>query len=178
MNFYRCLICGETYMGKDKPSNCPFCGAKGKHLVDAALWSDENTGISSLSERSRKNLERALQLEVNNAPFYREAMAGSRDAEIQGIFKYFSKIEAEHASVIRKILKREPPSPYPGKETANGDDKDNLMAALEREKTAAAFYKYAADEASEPRVRKVFNALSEIEKDHAALEKRLLKSRR
>jgi len=27
MKMYRCRICGETYLGAEAPSHCPFCGA-------------------------------------------------------------------------------------------------------------------------------------------------------
>ena len=177
MNFYRCRICGDVYMGKEKPSNCPFCGAKDKYLVDAAGWVDENLSINALSEISKRNLEKALQLEVNNAPFYRDAMSRTKDTALQGIFKYLSKIEAEHASTVKKILKCELPLPEKDKESATDDDRENLKAAHEREKAATTFYRKAAEEAGEPRVKKVFTALSEIEADHIALEEKLLKGR-
>jgi len=74
MNAYRCLICGEVYTGREKPSHCPFCGAKGNDLVNAAEWIDENLGIAELSDISRRSLQTTLQLEVNNAPFYRDAL--------------------------------------------------------------------------------------------------------
>lgn len=170
MEFYRCLICGEVYMGDAVPSNCPFCGAKAKYLVPVAEWTDENQDVGEISAVSRANLEKALQLEVNNAPFYMDAMARAKSVELQGIFKYLSKIEREHQSVVRKILKCELPDPEPGKEVAGDDEMDNIRAAHEREKSATTFYAVAAREASEPRVKKVFLALSEIESDHVKLE--------
>ena len=177
MNFYRCLICCDVYMGQEKPSNCPYCGAKDRYLVNASEWVDENSGINTLSELSKRNLEEALQLEINNTPFYRDAMSKSRDIELQSVFKYLSKIEAEHASTIRKILKCELPIPEKGREVAKDNDIENLKAAHIREKAAAAFYKKAAVDAAEPRVKKVFTALSEIESDHVTLEEKLLKER-
>lgn len=175
MNFYRCLICGEVYMGSVVPSNCPFCGAKAEYLVPAAEWVDENLGISNLGEVSRRNLEQALQLEVNNAPFYRDAMEKTSSIELQAIFKYLSKIEREHQSVVQKILKCELPQPEPGREVAADSDEENMQAAHAREQSATAFYARAALEAVEPRVRKVFTALSQIESDHVALEGSRLK---
>ncbi len=174
MTVYRCLICGDPYMGKEKPSHCPFCGATDLYIVKASEWIDENTSIGTLTDISRRNLEKALQLEVNNAPFYRDAMANTKNIELQGIFKYLSKIEAEHASVVKKILKCDLPEPEPGKEVASDDDRENISSAHEREKSATAFYRQAALEASEPRVKRVFTALSEIESDHIDLEKALL----
>jgi rubrerythrin len=164
-------------MGKDKHTICPFCGAKEKYMVGAADWVDENLGIDKLSDISRKNLEKSLQLEANNAPFYRDAMLKSKNIEIQGIFKYLSKIEAEHASVIKKILKCEMPEPEKGREVATDDERENIKAAHEREKAATAFYSKAATEAFEPRIKRVFTALAEIETDHIKLEGGLLDRR-
>lgn len=174
MRFYRCLICGDPYMGKDKPSNCPFCGAPDEYLVEAADWIDENESLDEISDVSRKNLEEALQLEVNNAPFYRDAMTRTRNVELQGIFKYLSKIEAEHASTIRKILNVELPQSDAGKEVATDDDRENITLAHEREIAATAFYHKSAGEAVEARVIKVFTALASIESDHIDLEQALL----
>lgn len=170
MDFCRCLICGEVYMGEGTPSNCPFCGAKAKYLVPAEQWVDENLTITELSDVSRKNLQAALQLEVNNAPFYKDASARAKSIELQGVFKYLFKIEREHADVVQKILKGEVPQPEPGKEVATDDEMQNLQAAHEREKHATKFYADSAKEAVEPRVKKVFLALSEIESDHVKLE--------
>ncbi|MBI5189774.1 MAG: ferritin [Nitrospirae bacterium] len=170
MKFFRCEICGEVYMGKSRPSNCPHCGALGKYLVPAADWTDENLSITELSDVSRSNLEKALQLEVNNAPFYRDASANAKTVELQGVFKALGKVEAEHASLVRKILGCEFPKPEPGREMATKDDTENLRIAHEREVFAAGFYKRASMNAAEPRVKKVFLALSEIETDHINLE--------
>lgn len=162
-------------MGRDWPSNCPFCGAPKKYLVLNEEWVDENLSLGELSDMSRRNLEKALQLEVNNSLFYRDAMTKTDNVTLQGIFKYLAKIEGEHASAVRKILKCEMVEPEAGKEIAVDDDRANVEAAHAREVAATAFYKEAADEAVESRVKKVFSALSEIESDHIDLEGALLK---
>ena len=174
MEFFRCAICGEVYMGKARPSNCPFCGASEKHLLLNQEWIDENKDLAALSDISHENLEKALQLEMNNSPFYRDAMNRTSNVSLQGVFKYLAKIEGEHASAIRKILKCEPFDPESGKEIATNNDRENIEVAHAREVTATAFYKRAAGEAIEPRVKKVFTALSEIESDHIDLEEALL----
>jgi rubrerythrin len=174
MKFYRCLICGDPYMGKEKPSNCPFCGGSEEYLVEAADWIDENESLGEISDISRKNLEAALQLEVNNAPFYRDAMGRTKNIELQCIFKNLAKIEAEHASTIKKILKVELPQVETGKDVATDDDHENIIVAHEREITAAAFYAQSASEAVEERIIKVFAALASIETDHINLEQVLL----
>lgn len=174
MKLYRCLICGDPYMGTEAPSNCPFCGAAAEHLVAGVDWVDENDALGEISDISRANLEKALQLEVNNSPFYRNAMALTASVELQGTFKYLAKIEGEHASTLKKILKVEPPAPEKDKETAVADDHANLETAHQREVEAAAFYLQASGEAAEPRVKKVFAVLAQIETDHIKLEDVLL----
>lgn len=174
MKFYRCQICGDPFMGDHMPSHCPFCGAHQDYISTAAEWTDENETIGEMSEISRKNLEEALQLEVNNKAFYLDASARTGSTELQGIFKNLSKIEGEHASTIKKMLKVEPPAPEAGKDTATDSDHENLTEARGREERAAALYAQSAMEAVEDRINKVFRAVSEIESDHIQLESDLL----
>ncbi|MHB8172895.1 MAG: ferritin family protein [Nitrospirota bacterium] len=175
MQFFRCQICGDVYIGTTAPSSCPYCGAKARYLVPTEQWVDENLTVTGLSEISRQNLERALQLEIDNTPFYRDASARAKTMKLQGVFKGLSKVENEHASVIRKILKCEFPPPDPANSTATDDDGENLRNAHGREIEASKFYAKSSVQASEPRVKKVFLALSEIEADHIKLENELLK---
>jgi rubrerythrin len=175
MQFFRCQICGDVYIGTLAPSNCPYCGAKAKYLVPPEQWIDENLAITALSDVSRRNLERALQLEVDNAPFYRDASAKASSMKLQGVFKGLAKVENEHATVVRKILKCEFPPPDPAHSTATNDDAENLRVAHEREKEAAKFYAQSSVQANEPRVKKVFLALAEVEGDHIKLENELMR---
>lgn len=161
-------------MGSEQPSHCPFCGAHKEYMVAAADWTDENESIGELSDVSRANLEKALQLEVNNKAFYADASAKADLIELQGIFKNLSKIEGEHASAIKKILKTDPPEPEEEKKTASASIHENLEAAREREKFASSFYAQSAAEATEERVKLVFGVLSEIEADHIQLESDLI----
>ena len=65
-------------------------------------------------------------------------MSRTKDTAFQGIFKYLSKVEAEHASTVKRFLKCELPLPEKDKEVATDDDMENLKAAHE-EKAATAF---------------------------------------
>ena len=170
MEFRRCLICEELYLGTERPSRCPYCGSAAEYLVPAAAWMDENLALGELSPVSRRNLERALQLEVDNDAFYGEARDKADTVEFEGVFKYLQKIEREHASVIRKILKREVPPLSAGRPRAVDDTVVNLTTARRLEIEAIDFYGEAAREAGEERVRRVFRALTEVETDHADQE--------
>ena len=168
MQLYRCQICGDPYLGTAPPTNCPFCGAPEKYIVLAGDYQDRNN-IPNLSARSRENLEKALDLEVRNAGFYMCASACAPDAVSQAMFKALSKAEAEHATLMTKLLQVARPEIKPDEKACQKDPKANFAASHERETNAVSFYRQAAAEAVEDRVREVFTALSEIESYHIAL---------
>ena len=103
MKVFVCRICGEVYIGEEAPSSCPFCGVEKKFLVLSHLWRDENN--VELTEISRKNLEESLKLEISNTKFYNCIEDTSSNKEISKMFKGLRKVENEHASVFRKLLK-------------------------------------------------------------------------
>jgi rubrerythrin len=169
MKIFRCRICGETYLGFEKPSNCPFCGAHEAFMVPGVEWKEENVGVE-LTDVSRRNLEEALGLEVSNASFYYCASQRASDVEVEGMFKRLFKVEAEHASLISKLLGVPKPDVTKVKEGCSQSDIENIKESRRREERASSFYAQSASEASEARVREVFLALVEIEKDHLELD--------
>lgn len=169
MKVYRCRICGDAYLGTEKPSNCPYCGAHQQYLVEAKDWRDEND-VPNMTEVSRKNLEKALDLEISNSRFYKCAADLADMIEYEGMFKGLAKVEREHAATIRKLLKTDERE---GEERKAGVCKDsildNLREACQREERASLFYSKSAEGATEPRVKEFFSSLVEIESDHLTL---------
>lgn len=178
MKVFRCRICGDPYVGYEKPSNCPFCGAHADFIVDADKWVDENESVNP-GEISRKNLEKALELEMSNSAFYKCAAEHAIDTSCEAMFKALGKIEAEHASVISKLLSIPKPDISRIEIYCTKSDISNIEESSVREKSASEFYAKATEEAVEPRVKEVFKELVEIEKDHLELDniqkERLLK---
>ena len=103
MKVYRCRVCGEVYIGEEKPKSCPFCGAHETYFVLAKEWKLLHS--DSLSDVSRDNLKKALDLEINNTNFYKAISEKSNDVYVSSMFKGLSKVEREHASAICKHLK-------------------------------------------------------------------------
>lgn len=169
MKVYRCLICGDAYVGYEKPSNCPFCGAHAEQIVLAEEWEDRNSGVE-LTDISRKNLEKALEIEISNSAFYRCAAQNASDKVCQAMFKALAKVEAEHASTICKLLRIPKPDISKVEVHCAHNDLLNVEESSSRETNAIEFYAKAAEEASEPRVKEVFEALVTIEKDHLELD--------
>jgi rubrerythrin len=95
------------------------------------------------------------------------------DAESSLLFKALGKIEAEHATIWRKILHL-PKTPI-GNETCYIENVKNLNESHERETRAIDFYKKAAEESDHERLKQIFKALVDIETDHLHLSEARLK---
>lgn len=167
MKVYRCRICGEVYIGEEKPRSCPFCGAHENYFVLAKEW--KLIQSESLSEISKENLRKALELEIDNTNFYKAVSERSKDVYVSSMFKGLSKVEREHASAICKHLKIEKPDSKVGLDKAVDSDRANIEEANRREKRAVKFYTEARNQATEEEIKEFFKALMEIESDHIIL---------
>jgi rubrerythrin len=127
----------------------------------------------ALSDKDRANAEYALKVEVSNASFYTCAADKTDDAEGKLLFKALAKIEAEHAAIWKKILKL--PAAPAGNETCFAENPKNLQESHDRETRAIAFYRKAAEEADDARVKEIFQALVEVETDHLYLSEERLR---
>ncbi len=169
MKMIRCRVCGETYLGNETPSQCPFCGAHRAYLAEPGGFDPAENEVQ-LTEVEREDLEAAVELERSNARFYR-AMAGlGGDHTLSSAYKRLATIEAEHCSLFCKLLKEPKPEDLMQPGEAPEDWCAGIGASLEREKRASAFYADASARATNERVREVFAAVAEVELDHIALD--------
>lgn len=168
MNFYRCRICGETYLGVKPPSRCPFCGV----TEDFFTLTHEYPGVSSpeLSDAEKADLQHAIELERGNARFYRSLGMKHGNEMLSSAFKRLSSIEAEHCSVYCKLLGVEKPADLLEPANGHGTWCDDVKESLARELRASQFYTEAAGRARHPRVTETFLALSAVERDHIELD--------
>ncbi len=166
LKVFRCWICGETYLGEEAPTDCPYCGADEEFLKPGEEYVEPDV---ELTEVSKKNLESALDLEVDNATFYYCAYNNADDPRSEGMFKRLAKVESEHAEAICKFLKIEEPDIEKQSKGCSHKFEDNIEEAHGRESRAIKHYTKFAKEAEEPRVKEFFEALVEIESDHLEL---------
>ena len=167
MKIYRCRICGEVYIGERKPGSCPFCGAHEKYFILAKEWT--LIKAKNLSTVSTDNLQKALELEIDNTNFYKAVSERSSNVYVQSMFKGLSKVEREHASVICKHLKITKPESDIGSDKAVDSDELNIKEANRREKRAVKFYSEAMSQVPEVEIQEFFKALTQIESDHIIL---------
>ena len=165
---YKCQICGDPYLGDDAPINCPYCGAKKHHFVDAHDYINKFEQENNFTEEEMGNFEAALDIEIGNASFYKAAAANSTEEFHQWLFKALMKVESEHASIFSKHLKITKPELFDV--AASTDGEANLQESHRREGVAIEAYKEFAERSTTPRAKEVFDALVEIEADHLGLD--------
>ena len=171
VKLWRCEICGDPYIGEEPPANCPFCGAHRKDIKETKE-AEVNFDVE-LNNVDKGNAEHALEVEISNAAFYFCAKEKTDDEEGKLLFKALGKVEAEHASIWKKILKLD--KIPEGNDSCHVSNKENLEESHARETRAIEFYKKAAEEAENKRVKQIFEALVEIETDHLELSEQRLK---
>jgi rubrerythrin len=165
---FRCKICGEAFVANTKSTHCPFCGAPVKFLIDAKEYVEPE--VPELTEISRKNLEFSFDLEVNAAQIYHCMRKKSKDEFIIGMMKTLSKVELEHAELIGKPIGKDMSCKIPLKEElCTADRKESLEKTKELETGAVEHYKKFLEEATEQRVKDIFEALIAVEQDHLDL---------
>jgi rubrerythrin len=169
MKTFICEICGDAYLGGEKPHSCPYCGARaafikeGKEAVPVVTVKDE------LSEISKKNLEETLTLEIKASGLYLRMANNADSYEIMKMYDRLSKVELEHANICIKLLKIKMPEVVIERSAAT--DKENFERTLELEDTAAALYREFAKTSTEKHVKILFAALAQAEDDHISLIK-------
>lgn len=167
MKVFRCRVCGEVYIAEVRPKSCPFCGAHDNYFVLAKKWGLLQSG--NLSDITKNNLMKALDLELDSTNFYKAVSEKSKDVYVSSMFKGLSKVEREHASAICKHLKIQKPDSKAGLDKALDSGEANIQESNRREKRAVKFYGEAMRQAPEPEIKDFFKALIEIESDHITL---------
>ena len=166
LKVFKCKICQEGYLGDEAPTHCPFCGAHRPYIIDPK---DFDIPEYALTDVSRKNLEEALKLEVGNAEFYFCAAANADNVADATMFKRLGKIESEHASTIAKELNVSSPDISRDKDMCSDKNVGNLSESHQREANAISHYTQFLSVATEDRIKEIFTAIIEIEKDHLSL---------
>jgi len=172
MKTFICEICGDAYLGEEKPKGCPFCGARVAFIKDGNEASPIVNQAIEVGDVSRKNLMETLDLETKANKIYLCMAGKAKSYEIKAMFKRIAKVELEHAVIVCKILKIE--VPQIGDELCSEDDFDNFQKTLELEKHATGLYAKFAKEAAEKELKIMFTALSQAEDDHIELIKNYL----
>jgi rubrerythrin len=168
MDFYRCRICGETYLGTGAPNRCPFCGVAAEFFVVTTAYAEQPP--KTLTDAERADVEAAIELERGNARFYRGLSTRRDNPALASAFKRLASVEAEHCSVFAKLLGVAKPGDLLEPAETDGDWCASVAESLTREERASAFYAQAAVRTTDPRLAEVLAAVSAVERDHIELD--------
>jgi rubrerythrin len=172
MNLYICEICGDAYIGSEKPTDCPFCGARNNFIKPG----DEAKPIVNekieISELSKKNLMTTLDLETKANAIYLCMAGKAKEYKIRAMYKRLAKVELEHAVIVTKLMGMDMPAIAP--ESCSDEEVKNFTRTIELEDHATMLYKQFLSEATEDNIRKLFGALSQVEQGHIELIKNYL----
>lgn len=164
-----CEICGDAYLGEEKPKNCPFCGAPENFIKEGGTANPLINQKEEIGEVSEKNLREALTLEVKASAVY-ACMAGKAQTyEVKAMYKRLAKIELEHAVIICKLLKINQPETTA--EICGDSEAENFRRTIELEEKAVNIYDKFGEESSERNIKTLFSALSQVEAEHIELMK-------
>jgi len=167
MKTYICEICGDAYIGEDKPSQCPFCGARRDFIKEGREAKPIVNETIEVNEKDRANLMETLDLEMNANAIYL-CMAGKTNKyEIKAMYKRLAKVELEHATIVTKLLKIEKPEVI--EKICADSEGDNFNETIKLEDHASALYTQFAGESENANLKKFFGALSMVEKEHEEL---------
>ncbi len=179
----KCKICGMNineknydfnsfaFSNKNSISNivyCPFCGVSSIYLSNSnEIIEIEN---KKLNENTLKILDHAVKLEIFNGEFYKEAAKKAKKEEISKVFQSLSQIEIFH-SKIHMRLGGFTKTPTLAKINYDKYDCDNelLQLAKEREEHAVYYYERYKNEVCDENLKRIFEALIEVENDHINL---------
>ncbi len=169
MEFYRCRICGETFLGDAAPNRCPFCGVTETYFVLTQAFPEDINAVH-ITEMERADLLTAIELERDNARFYRALSQFREEPKLASAFKRLANVEAEHCSLFCKLAGVVKPADLLEPSVVPEDWCANISESLAREQNAAAFYAEAAGRATGERVAEVLAAVSAVERDHIQLD--------
>lgn len=169
MNLYRCRICGDTYLGAEAPTHCPFCGAHRELIVESRDFPPDINDVEP-TEVERADLEAAVELERSNTRFYLAVAARDGNDALRSYFKRLAKVEAEHCSVFCKLLGQSKPEDLMTPSESTESWTTDLQESLSRENRATNLYHTFAARATSERLQEVFGAIGDVETDHIALD--------
>lgn len=170
MKIYRCLICGDTYIGSSKPSQCPFCGSHSPLIVLSVEY-PPNINEVKLTKTEKADLLHSVELELYNTRFYVAMGKQDHDSMLASAYRALAKVEREHLIVFSKLLKQPVPAELSDPLDIPEDWCANIEASSAQEIEARDFYREAAGRAVDPRVRQVFFAIADVEADHISVDR-------
>ncbi|MFA6383083.1 MAG: ferritin-like domain-containing protein [Parcubacteria group bacterium] len=172
MKTFICQICGDAYIGHEKPTDCPFCGAPSHFIKEGKEAKPIVNEKIEISECSGRNLEETLALELRANAIYLCMAGKAKSYETKAMYKRLAKVEMEHAVICTKLMGIA--IPRVEDQVCSEDEVENFKKTIKLEEHATDIYSKFAKEAVETNISIFFTALTQAEADHIVLIKNYL----
>ena len=161
MKIFKCVICKNPYIGKEKPSNCSYCGVFSRFFQEAGKISDDNPFFDNETENY---MLRIYEDKSKNRIFYKKALINIGSEKLKNLVSAFENIENTHIQIledlgISKNLTEKNPHVYRFEE-------DNITEVFQRKKSLVNFQKKILKRIYDPSLVVLLDALSEAEEAH------------
>ena len=173
MNVYVCEICGDAYIGEDKPTDCPFCGAKENFIKSEVEAQPIFLRQEKIGDETKKRMLETYKLETNAVAIYNCMAEKAKEYSQKAMYKRLAKVEMEHATIVTKFLAMSRPEIE--KRDCSNDEKKNFQITAELEENATVLYAQFTRLSSEKVAKIFFTALSQVEKNHLDLINQFLR---
>ena len=166
---FKCEICRQVYVLRERPSNCPFCGSFEEHVKPVEDVPDIEE--YELTNISYKNIKNAFKMELKANKFYARSVYNINIDNILHEFNVARMHEYWHSKILKEELEKHDMDIDDNIQRVSISDSndENRRAAMIAEAQAIVDYKKYLEEATEPRVKMVFAALLEVEQMHLDL---------
>lgn len=171
MEFIRCRICGETYLGPQAPLRCAYCGAHDRYVAGPYGFVGEDRDVQP-TEMERGDLEAALTLARDNSHYHRALASSAPYERLSSGYRRVSALQQTHARVLAGLLGEIEDAETAGTPPVPADWRAALAESTARARRLAAHYAESMTRATNERVKEVFLALSAVEVDLELLNER------
>ncbi len=180
----KCIVCdmfvneknynfnSEAFLIKNTANDiiyCPFCGAGKDYLKEDPAENILRYDADALDEKSGQILDHAVKLEVFNGEFYLKASELCEDEDVKKLFAALSRIEMTHAKIHQKLAGIKELPVLRQLDYTKYSEYELLEMAVKREEHAVNYYKKYYNDITSVNIKKIFDSLSEVERDHISL---------
>jgi len=164
MQLFRCRVCTHPYLTTDKPTHCPFCGARQRHIVLAKEY--KPCELLSMEAKTHKAVDDLLTRKIARYAFFSSAAKVADLPEGEAYFMVLARLEQEHIIMLTKMMGIEIPEEFYEPGDCSPSHRENIQEFCRTSPAITALCEQVLAEETDERTRLVIDAFIDIENDH------------
>ncbi|MGM5482808.1 MAG: hypothetical protein ACQESF_05070 [Nanobdellota archaeon] len=164
MMLYTCKLCGESFILRVKPFNCPFCGVS---LEDFSELFQNGFADYIIEARDKKLLEKYVGMKQENIVLLSELYDKAGSRQLCNLFRALYLVDKKHLEIFNKLgIKQEQKK---RRVKIYEFDEDNIADSLCKKNDLIGYLKEIIDAVNEPYISELLYYLCLVEEEHARL---------